>query len=114
VNWNGWPDTVACLESLLKSDYARLSVVVVDNGSTDDSVSTIREAPPWKVLVVVGTAQRWNVTSVHLVCAFYLRKRRCLGFRFFLVFGRAARRFLLFEWRRGWATLAGLRGSGKI
>jgi GT2 family glycosyltransferase len=47
LNWNGWRDTVACLQSLLGSDYPNCSVIVVDNGSTDDSVSKIREAHPW-------------------------------------------------------------------
>ncbi len=47
VNWNGWRDTVACLKSLQNSDYPSCSVVVVDNGSTDDSVFRIRETHPW-------------------------------------------------------------------
>lgn len=37
VNWNGWRDTVACLESLFALREAPLRVVVCDNGSTDDS-----------------------------------------------------------------------------
>ena len=37
VNWNGWKDTIRCLESLKKSDYPNNTVVIVDNGSSDDS-----------------------------------------------------------------------------
>lgn len=37
LNWNGWEDTVECLESLRQSD-ADFRVLVVDNGSDDDSV----------------------------------------------------------------------------
>lgn len=37
VNWNGWRDTVACLESLFALRDAPLRVVLCDNGSTDDS-----------------------------------------------------------------------------
>lgn len=46
VNWNGWRDTLACLDALRLVDYSPLSVVVVDNGSSDDSVARIRAAHP--------------------------------------------------------------------
>ncbi|HQJ87383.1 MAG TPA: glycosyltransferase family 2 protein [Methanoregulaceae archaeon] len=42
VNWNGWRDTVECLESLLRSRYGRWFVVCVDNGSADGSTEQIR------------------------------------------------------------------------
>ncbi len=50
LNWNGWRDTCACLESLqrLRSDF---EVVVVDNASTDDSRTRIREAYPEVVVL---------------------------------------------------------------
>jgi GT2 family glycosyltransferase len=38
VNWNGWRDTLECLESLLLLEYADFRIVVCDNGSTDDSL----------------------------------------------------------------------------
>ena len=38
LNWNGWKDTVECLESLKKIDYPNYQIVLVDNGSTDESV----------------------------------------------------------------------------
>jgi len=41
VNWNGWRDTLACLESLARTAPGPRSVVVVDNGSTDGSVDTL-------------------------------------------------------------------------
>jgi GT2 family glycosyltransferase len=46
INWNGWQDTVACLDALRSIDYSRLLVVVVDNGSSDDSVPRIQAAHP--------------------------------------------------------------------
>lgn len=51
LNWNGWRDTVECLKSLQGSDYSSLTVIVVDNGSTDDSVQRIRERHPWVKLL---------------------------------------------------------------
>ncbi|SMF97654.1 hypothetical protein SAMN02949497_0224 [Methylomagnum ishizawai] len=41
VNWQGADDTVECLESLFASDYPGQSVVVVDNGSPDDSLAKL-------------------------------------------------------------------------
>jgi glycosyltransferase involved in cell wall biosynthesis len=43
VNWNGWRDTVDCLESLFRTrHYPSLRVLVCDNGSTDGSLERIR------------------------------------------------------------------------
>ena len=38
LNYNGWSDTIECLESLLRADYPNLRVLVVDNASTDGSL----------------------------------------------------------------------------
>jgi GT2 family glycosyltransferase len=40
VNWNGWSDTVECLESLLRV-RGDLTVTVCDNGSNDGSIENI-------------------------------------------------------------------------
>lgn len=37
LNWNGWKDTIECLESLISMDYPNFNIVVIENGSTDDS-----------------------------------------------------------------------------
>ncbi|MBI2619516.1 MAG: glycosyltransferase family 2 protein [Ignavibacteriales bacterium] len=42
LNYNGWHDTVRCVRSLEESGYKRLDIVVVDNGSTDDSLRQLR------------------------------------------------------------------------
>lgn len=42
LNWNGCDDTVACLDSLRDLTYTAYNVIVVDNGSTDDSVMRLR------------------------------------------------------------------------
>jgi GT2 family glycosyltransferase len=44
LNWNGWPDTIECLDELKKCTYPGLTTIVVDNGSTDDSVARIKAA----------------------------------------------------------------------
>jgi len=43
LNWNGWKDTIECLESLYQITYPNYDVIVVDNRSTDRSVEKIRE-----------------------------------------------------------------------
>lgn len=46
LNWNGWRDTISCVQSLIEQYYPALKVVIIDNASTDDSVERIREAFP--------------------------------------------------------------------
>lgn len=46
LNWNNSPDTVQCLNSLQGLGCTYHHTVVVDNGSTDDSVAQIRRAFP--------------------------------------------------------------------
>ena len=43
LNWNGWRDTIECLESLYQNNYQNYSVIVVDNNSDDESVQKIKE-----------------------------------------------------------------------
>ncbi len=42
LNWNGWQDTIECLESLYQIDYPYYNIIVVDNNSQDDSLEQIR------------------------------------------------------------------------
>jgi len=43
LNFNRGADTAECLESLLRSDYPRFQVLVVDNCSSDGSMQQLRE-----------------------------------------------------------------------
>lgn len=54
LNWNGASDTIRCLDALSHSTYTNLQIVVVDNGSTDDSVREIRRAYPGIFLLETG------------------------------------------------------------
>ena len=42
INWNGWKDTIECLETIMKQDYPNFNVIIVDNNSQDDSVKKIK------------------------------------------------------------------------
>lgn len=42
LNWNGWEDTTELMDSLKKTTYEPMLVVIVDNASTNDSVVQIK------------------------------------------------------------------------
>lgn len=43
LNYNGFEDTQLCIESLLKCSYKNLSIVIVDNFSSDESKKLLKE-----------------------------------------------------------------------
>lgn len=65
LNWNGKQDTLACLESLDKLSYPNYEVIVVDNGSTDDSALVLQKTYPHHLHIVnphnLGFAEGNNV-----------------------------------------------------
>jgi GT2 family glycosyltransferase len=54
LNWNNTLETEACLRSLETTRNCALSVLVVDNGSTDDSIASIRAVYPSVELIETG------------------------------------------------------------
>jgi hypothetical protein len=46
LNWNQADLTIACLDSLAEISYPNARTILVDNGSTDGSLATIREQYP--------------------------------------------------------------------
>lgn len=51
LNWNGWEDTIECLESLYKISYSNYDVILVDNGSEDGSIEKIKGYAEGKIEV---------------------------------------------------------------
>jgi len=43
LNWNGWPETFKCLDSVRALDYPDYLPIVVDNGSVDGSRARMRD-----------------------------------------------------------------------
>lgn len=43
LNYNNWPDTIECLESLFSLEGDSFKIVVCDNGSEDNSLTEIRQ-----------------------------------------------------------------------
>jgi len=42
VNWNGWQDSIECLESVFHLDYDNFKVTLCDNQSSDNSIKHIK------------------------------------------------------------------------
>jgi len=51
LNWNGWEDTIECLESVYQIAYPSFEVIVVDNGSKDDSIQKINDYAEGKIRI---------------------------------------------------------------
>jgi GT2 family glycosyltransferase len=54
LNYNGRDDTLACLKSLRHMSYPNAHILVVDNGSHDNSVAAFRSAYPHLDLLETG------------------------------------------------------------
>jgi GT2 family glycosyltransferase len=67
VNYNGWRDTLECLESVFRLDYPDVRVIVCDNGSSDGSVERIQawaEGKQPATLPRIGPLQLFDDTPV--------------------------------------------------
>ena len=54
LNWNGWRNTLSCLESLDQLEFGNYRILVIDNGSSDDSVERLLQARPGLRLLQTG------------------------------------------------------------
>lgn len=70
VNWNGREVLPDCFASLSDAKYNNVRVIMVDNGSVDDSVPWTRQMHPEVEILETGTNLRWaggnNVGLRHL------------------------------------------------
>jgi GT2 family glycosyltransferase len=57
LNWNGWKNTVECLESVFRLNYPAFRVIVCDNASTDGSLDRIRDWADGKILAPCPSAE---------------------------------------------------------
>lgn len=58
LNWNGWKDTIECLESIRQLRYNNYRIVLIDNGSNDNSLEQIKSWANGEI----------NVTSQYINC----------------------------------------------
>lgn len=59
LNWNGLEDTLECLMSVTQARFRDCEVIVVDNGSTDDSCHVIPNAYPAITFIATGENLGW-------------------------------------------------------
>lgn len=69
LTWENYEETADCLDSLRSVNYDNYRVIVVDNGSKDDSVSRLRQEYSWCEFLVndenLGFARGNNVGISH-------------------------------------------------
>lgn len=58
LNWNGWADTIECLESLFRIENPGIRVVVCDNASTDSSLDRIKAWADGQLCALPPTSSR--------------------------------------------------------
>ena len=59
VNWNGLSDLPDCLRTLSDTGYPGLRIIMVDNGSSDDSVAWTTANYPEVEVLATGANLRW-------------------------------------------------------
>ena len=69
LNWNRPHDTISCMRSLQANNYPSLEILIVDNGSTDNSTTIIQHAFPEVTLLInednLGYAAGNNLGIAH-------------------------------------------------
>jgi GT2 family glycosyltransferase len=63
LNWNGWRDTIECLESVFRLDHRDFRVVVCDNDSADGSLEKIKQWARGELLARPAHAELSRLSS---------------------------------------------------
>lgn len=63
LNWNRWPDTIECLESLFRLNYPDFRIVVCDNASSDGSLERIKDWAIGAIVAESGNRSLQNLIS---------------------------------------------------
>jgi GT2 family glycosyltransferase len=75
VNWNREADTIECIQSVLKSDYPVLKVLLIDNGSKENIYHNIKEKFPQietiRLSKNLGFAKAYNIGFEYSLRNFY-------------------------------------------
>ncbi|RYZ84875.1 MAG: glycosyltransferase family 2 protein [Proteobacteria bacterium] len=85
LNWNRPKLTIECLESLEKCTHREKKIVVIDNGSSDDSIAKIRKAFP--SIEIIANPTNVGFGSGHNIS---LRMAQSQGFSYTLVLNNDA------------------------
>lgn len=70
---NRWEYTEICIKSLLKQTYDRITIIVVDDGSTDDTKSILQTKYP-EVVRLEGDGNLWWTGGMNLGMKYILEK----------------------------------------
>ena len=65
VNWNGLSHLPDCLGSLSKQTFRDFEVILVDNGSSDESVTYVKQHYPWVKLVILNENKGFSAGNNH-------------------------------------------------
>jgi hypothetical protein len=81
VNWNLKDDTIECIESLLRARASPRQLVIVDNGSTDGSITAIKQNYGNSINIIEAEQNRGYGTGVNLGIKYSLNQ----NFKWFLL-----------------------------
>jgi GT2 family glycosyltransferase len=74
VNWNGWSDTLYCIQSLLHSRPTESRIIVVDNASSDDSFAQFHRWSKGEISLPAekGIAEQYapSINASEVCCTF--------------------------------------------